>query len=82
MLTRAPRGQYCDYCKSRFGVNNLKGQKPALWTVISQHPKAKGNNRSYCGDCAKEVTTWADGTNWGLDSQAEYLMKQETLPNV
>ena len=81
-VIKAAPGIWCDYCKVRFGVNSLLGQKPASYTVISNHPKSQGTRRHYCNSCAVEVQTWADGSVWSLPEQTEYLMKQEELPSV
>jgi len=81
VIKSAP-GVWCDYCKVRYGVNSLLGQKPASYTVISNHPRSQGTRRHYCNSCAIEVQTWADGTVWSLPEQTEYLMKQEELPSV
>lgn len=81
-VIKAAPGIWCDYCKTRYAVNTLLGQKPASYTVISNHPKSQGVRRHYCNACAIEVQTWADGTVWSLPEQTEYLMKQEELPNV
>ena len=81
-VIKAAPGVWCDYCKVRFGANNLLGQKAASYTVISNHPRSQGTRRHYCNSCAIEVQTWADGTVWSLPEQTEYLMKQEELPSV
>ena len=81
-VIKAAPGIWCDYCKVRFGVNTPLGQKPASYTVISNHPKSQGTRRHYCNSCAIEVQTWADGSVWSLPEQTEYLMKQEELPSV
>ena len=81
-VIKSSPGVWCDYCKTRYGVNNTLGQKAASYTVISNHPKSQGVRRHYCNACAIEVQTWADGTVWSLPEQTEYLMKQEELPSV
>ena len=81
-VIKAAPGVWCDYCKVRFGTNSLLGQKPASYTVISNHPRSNGVRRHYCNACAIEVSTWSDGTVWSLPEQTEYLMGQEELPNV
>ena len=81
-VIKAAPGIWCDYCKVRFGTNTLLGQKPASYTVVSNHPRSQGTRRHYCNSCAIEVQTWADGTVWSLPEQTEYLMKQEELPSV
>ena len=81
-VIKAAPGVWCDYCKVRYGTNSILGQKPASYTVVSNHPRSQGTRRHYCNSCAIEVQTWADGTVWSLPEQTEYLMKQEELPSV
>ncbi len=81
VIKSAP-GVWCDYCKTRFGANNLLGQKAASYTVVSNHPRSNGVRRHYCNACAIEVQTWADGSVWSLPEQTDYLMGQDELPNV
>jgi hypothetical protein len=81
-VIKAAPGVWCDYCKVRYGTNSPLGQKGAMYTVISNHPKSQGIRRHYCNSCAIEVQTWADGTVWSLPEQTDYLMKQEELPSV
>jgi hypothetical protein len=72
MLSKAKPGIFCDYCKSRFGIHNPKGMTQAGWTVTSELPKSHGRKRSYCNDCAIDVSKWADGSYFSLDQQIEY----------
>lgn len=72
MLSKAKPGVWCDYCKSRYGINNEKGTTQASWTVHSELPKSHGRKRSYCNDCVLDVSKWADGTYFNLDQQIEY----------
>jgi len=72
LLTKAKHGVWCDYCKSRFGIHNPKGTTQAAWTVVSELPKSHGRKRSYCNDCAIDVSKWADGSYFSLDQQIEY----------
>jgi hypothetical protein len=72
MLTKAKHGVWCDYCKSRFGIHDPKGTTQAAWTVVSELPKSHGRKRSYCNDCAIDVSKWADGSYFSLDQQIEY----------
>jgi hypothetical protein len=81
VIKSAP-GVWCDYCKVRYGINNLLGQKAASYTVVSNHPRSNGVRRHYCNACAIEVQTWADGSVWSLPEQTDYLMGQDELPNV
>ena len=80
-VTKAKPGQWCDYCKMRWGQDhpNQKGKTLAVWTVVSQHAKSKGINRHYCQPCAVWVSIWPDGTHWPLTEQAEFLVKQEEI---
>ena len=72
MLSKAKHGIFCDYCKSRFGIHNPKGMTQAAWTVHSELPKSHERKRSYCNDCAIDVSKWADGSYFSLDQQIEY----------
>lgn len=72
LLSKAKLGVWCDYCKSRFGVTIARGQQQAAWTVHSELPKSHGRKRSYCNDCAIDVSKWADGSYFSLDQQIEY----------
>jgi len=72
MLSKAKPGIFCDYCKSRFGIHNPRGMTQAAWTVTSELPKSHGRKRSYCNDCAIDVSKWADGSYFSLDQQIEY----------
>ena len=80
-VTKAKPGQWCDYCKMRWGQEhpNGKGKTMAVWTVVSQHAKSKGINRHYCQPCAVWVSIWPDGSHWPLTEQAEFLVKQEEI---
>ena len=80
-VTKAKPGVWCDYCKAHYGSNFLLGQKGASWTVVSVHPKSKGEKRHYCQACAVEVSLWPDGTHWSLVEQVDSLLSQEELPN-
>ena len=44
----------------------------AAWTVHSELPKSHNRKRSYCNDCAIDVSKWADGSYFSLDQQIEY----------
>jgi hypothetical protein len=79
MLVKAKTGIWCDYCASRFGRNNEKGQTQAHWTVISELPKSHGRKRSYCNDCVMDVSKWADGTYFSLDQQIEYAKTNSNI---
>jgi hypothetical protein len=79
MLAKAKPGVWCDYCASRFGKKSPKGQTPASWTVHSKLPQSHGRLRSYCNDCAIDVSKWADGTYFSLDQQIEYAKTNGNL---
>jgi hypothetical protein len=79
ILTKAKSGIWCDYCKDRFGTNNVRGQQQASWTIISELPQSKGRQRHYCYTCARDVQNWADGSLFTLQEQGDYLIKQEEL---
>ena len=36
MLSRSPRGQWCDTCKARWGTDNWRGQTQAVWQITSK----------------------------------------------
>jgi len=72
MLAKAKHGIWCDYCKYRFGADKPQGQVQAAWTVHSEMGKSHGRKRSYCNECAMDVSKWADGTYFALDQQIEY----------
>lgn len=71
-LSKAKHGVWCDYCKSRWGIHNPLGTTQAAWTVHSELPKSHGRKRSYCNECAIDVSKWADGSYFSLDQQIEY----------
>ena len=51
----------------------------AAWTVHSELPKSNGRKRSYCNDCAIDVSKWADGSYFSLDQQIEYAKTNSNL---
>ena len=77
MLSRSPKGTWCDYCKNRHGTSSLRGQTQAVWQVTSKR-YGKLIIRHYCQSCANEVQAWPDGTTWTLKEQIDYA-KGETL---
>jgi len=77
MLSRSPKGTWCDYCKNRHGTSSLLGQKQAAWQITSKR-YGKLIVRHYCQSCANEVQAWPDGTTWTLKEQIDYA-KGETL---
>ena len=72
MLSKAKPGIRCDYCSSRFGKTSTRGETAAVWTVHSELAKSHDRKRSYCNECAIDVSKWADGTYFSLDQQIEY----------
>ena len=79
MLSKAKPGIWCDYCKSRWGIHNPLGTTQAAWTVHSELPKSHGRKRSYCNECAIDVSKWADGSYFSLDQQIEYAKTNGNL---
>jgi hypothetical protein len=71
MLSRSPKGTWCDYCKNRYSTNNVLGQKQASWQITSKR-YGKLVVRHYCQSCANEVQAWPDGTIWTLKEQIDY----------
>jgi hypothetical protein len=65
LLSKAKPGIWCDYCRP---IN----RRQAVWTIHSELPKSHGRKRSYCNDCAVDVSKWADGSYFSLDQQIEY----------
>jgi hypothetical protein len=70
MLSRSPRGTWCDYCKMRWSTNDWRGQTQAIWQVTSKRHN-KIIVRHYCHSCAQEVQDW-NGTIWKLQEQIDY----------
>ena len=70
MISRSPRGAWCDYCKQHYGTHTPRGQTQAVWQITS---KRYGNViiRHYCQDCADYVQDW-NGETWTLKEQIEY----------
>jgi len=77
MLSRSPRGTYCDYCKMRWSVKDWRGQKQAIWQVTSKR-NGKVFVRHYCHDCTQEIQDW-NGKTWMLQEQIEYGKGQDKL---
>ena len=71
MLTRSPKGQWCDYCGYRWGKQDWRGQTQAVWQITSKRG-GKTIVRHYCHPCAMEAQTWHDGTTWTFKEQLEY----------
>jgi hypothetical protein len=77
MLSRSPRGTWCDYCKMRWSAKDWRGQTQAIWQITSK----RGNKiivRHYCHACALEVQDWG-GQMWKLQEQIEYAKGQDKL---
>ena len=76
-VIRAPKGQWCDYCRTRFS-RELLSQKPASWTVVSESRDRQGSERHYCQSCAEIVSEWSGGI-WELQDQINYASKGDRL---
>jgi len=77
MLSRSPRGTWCEYCKLRWSTHDWRGQTQAIWQITSK----RGNKiivRHYCHACALEVQDWG-GQMWKLQEQIEYAKGQDKL---
>jgi hypothetical protein len=77
-ITPSKRGQWCCYCKARYGVNNVKGQAQAVWSITS-FVHGKVIDRHYCFTCAKEVQLWADGSVWTFKEQLDFREGKQEL---
>lgn len=75
MITRAPEGRYCDYCKAQWGrIKNdwhPKAKTQAVVLCISETHQGQNNERAYCEAHRAEISTMADGTIWPLHDQME-----------
>ena len=78
MLTRSPKGQWCDYCKMQWGTDHWRGQTQAVWQITSKRPGRQIVVRHYCQACANYVQDWGSYT-WTLREQIEYAQGKETL---
>lgn len=78
MISRSPKGTWCDICKARWGVEHYRGQTQAIWQTTS---KRYGNVivRHYCQPCANEIQQWHDGTTWTLQQQIDYAKGVQEL---
>ena len=70
MLSRSPKGQWCDYCKQRWTVSDYRGQTQAVWQITSKR-HGKIVVRHYCHSCALGVQEW-QGNTWTLQEQINY----------
>jgi hypothetical protein len=78
MLSRSPRGQWCDTCKARWGTDNWRGQTQAVWQITSKRFN-KLVVRHYCQPCANDAQTWHDGTWWSFKEQLDYAKGHRPL---
>jgi len=78
MLSRSPKGQWCDYCGYRWGKQNPRGQTQAVWQITSKR-FGKLVVRHYCHSCAMEAQTWHDGTLWTFKEQIDYAKGVQKL---
>ena len=84
MIREAAKGIWCDYCKDHYGKAkdgswNLKAQRQAWVTIISESQRAKGIKRSYCRECAEQVSQWHDGSMFTLTMQVDLAKAGEVL---
>ena len=77
MLSRSPKGTWCDYCKMRWSTHDWRGQTQAIWQITSKRG-GKLVVRHYCHACAQDVQDWS-GTVWKLQEQIDYAKGKETL---
>ena len=77
MLSRSPKGTWCDYCKMRWSTHDWRGQTQAIWQISSKR-RGKAIVRHYCHACAQEVQGW-NGKTWTLQQQIDYAKGKETL---
>jgi hypothetical protein len=77
MLSRSPKGTWCDYCKMRWGTNHVKGQIQAIWQITSKRA-GRIIVRHYCHTCAQEVQDW-HGKLWTLSEQIDYAKGKQAL---
>lgn len=88
MLSRSPRGTWCDYCKMRWGVERREVYLPekgkscivpqdAVWQITTKRHK-NIVVRHYCHSCAQEVQDW-QGTIWKLQEQIDYAQGKVQL---
>lgn len=88
MLTRSPRGTWCDYCKGRWGAERKSVRIPetgevkivpcdAVWQITSKR-HGKLVVRHYCQSCANYVQDW-NGELWTLQQQIDYAKGVQEL---
>ena len=78
MLSRSPKGTWCDYCKMRWTVSDYRGQTQAVWQIVSKR-HGKVHIRNYCHSCAMEVQGWPDGSLFTLNEQIQYAKGVQKL---
>jgi hypothetical protein len=75
MITKAPAGRYCDYCKAQWGRLkddwHPKAKVQAVIICISETHLGKQNERAYCETHRADISTMADGSVWPLVDQME-----------
>ena len=75
VITRAPAGRYCDYCKAQWGRVkedwHPKAKTQAVVVCSSETHQGKFNERAYCEAHRAEISTMADGSVWPLNEQME-----------
>ena len=76
LMRNTNKNQWCDYCKIRWGTNkdgtwHFRAMTPAVYKIVSEHPRSKGITRFYCQACADESQNWPDGTFYSLKQQLE-----------
>lgn len=73
MITKAPEGRYCDYCKAQWGrIKNdwhPRAKTQAVVLCISETHQGQNNERAYCEAHREEISTMADGSIWPLNEQ-------------
>lgn len=79
---------WCDICKMRYGTDRKTGQwlvqamKPARWIIKSETKARLDFERAYCQDCANEVQTMPDGSNWSFREQLNYALGKEQIDGL
>jgi len=88
MLSRSPRGTWCDYCKGRWGAERKSVRVPetgevkivpqdAVWQITSKR-HGKLIVRHYCQSCTNYVQDW-NGELWTLQQQIDYAKGVQEL---
>ena len=75
VITRAPAGRYCDYCKAQWGRVkedwHPKSKTQAVVVCTSETHQGRHNERAYCEAHRAEISTMPDGSVWPLNEQME-----------